>query len=398
MKVAVCRTGYVVALVLIWALTSGFFGSSVDPIKAGDKVGVVLMHGKGGTTRWVDSLASALRSAGARVVTPDMPWHQNRIYDKTFEDAMVEIHQHVSALKAEGAERLFVAGHSLGAVAAAGYGASYDDIDGVMLLAPGHFVSAYGFAGKMYESVKQASTMIDQGRGAERASFSDINAGKRTSRNLTAEIYHSWFAPDGPADFVTNMTNLKPGTAVLYVAGSRDKIPHTQDKDYAFKSVPPSVHNAFEVVKSNHLDVPSKARKNVAAWLDRVTSFDPQATAADLVGSLDSGDSAERRAAVEDLRLLGADAAPALIGALQSPTPAVRETAAGLLGGIPSPAVTDALIDSLNDSDSEVRWSIVTALEEIGDPSALAPIEALSNDPDDDVRDAVADAVAALKR
>jgi HEAT repeat protein len=194
------------------------------------------------------------------------------------------------------------------------------------------------------------------------------------------------------------MANLKPGTAVLYVAGSRDKIPHTQDKEYAFKSVPPLVHNAFEILKSDHLDVPSKAKKAVAAWLDRVTSFDPQAEAAKLVKALESGDKTERRAAVENLKLLGLAGTGALIGALQSPTASVRETAAGLLGGIPSADATDALIVSLHDQDSEVRWSVVTALEEIGDPRALSSIEALRNDPDDDVRDAVADAIATLQK
>jgi hypothetical protein len=74
-----------------------FIGLSSIDVRAVDsehKVGVILMHGKGGDIRWVNPLASSLRSAGIKVETPDMAWHRDRIYDKTFDEAMAEINIH----------------------------------------------------------------------------------------------------------------------------------------------------------------------------------------------------------------------------------------------------------------------------------------------------------------
>lgn len=53
-------------------------------------------------------------------------------------DAMNEIEKEVTKLKANGAKSVFVAGHSLGANGAIGYGAHNSNIDGVVAIAPGH--------------------------------------------------------------------------------------------------------------------------------------------------------------------------------------------------------------------------------------------------------------------
>jgi esterase/lipase len=217
---------------------AGCSSKSIKPIENGNILGVVLMHGKGGGTKWVDPLASNLRSTGVQVVTPAMPWHRRRIYDKTFEASMLEIQKHVRKLKSDGAISVFVAGHSLGAIAAAGYGARYEDIQGIILLAPGHFTDWGGFHGKFVGDLKKADSMIDSGQGDKKSRFGDINAGKTSTRYTTAKIYMSWFSPIGPAEFVSNMANLKGNIPVLYVAGSRDYIPQTQNREYAFDRAP----------------------------------------------------------------------------------------------------------------------------------------------------------------
>lgn len=386
-----------VPLILIfWFITTGFFGSSVEPIKAGNKVGVVLMHGKGGTTKHVDSLASALRSAGVQVITPDMPWHQNRIFDKSFTDSMAEINSHVRQLKNKGAETIFVGGHSIGAIAAAGYASRYDDISGIVLLAPGHFVSMNGFNMKVADDIGKAQKLVNQGKGNTKTSLNDFNMGKKYRRKVTPEIYLSWFAFGGEADFPGNMSKLNDGIAVLYIGGTEDKIPGTQDKGYAFDKAPDTVHNTFTLIKSDHLDVPSKAKKNVASWIDNVTSFDADAFANEMISNLQASDKSIRREAENKLELLGNTAQQPLISALKHDDAFVRSTAASLLGNIEDEAVVQALIDALKDNDAEVRWSVVTALEEIGDKSAKPALEKMKNDKDEDVRDAVTDALDSM--
>lgn len=241
--------------------------NTIKPIPNGEKIGVVLMHGKGGTTQWVDPLGSSLRSAGVQVDVPDMAWHRDRIYDKTFDEAMAEIKSHVVKMKSKGVQSVYVAGHSLGAIAAAGYGARYDDVQGIILLAPGHFTAWWGFHRHFVDDLSKAESMIKSGKGNEESSFSDSNMGKSYTRHITANVFKSWFSDTGPAEFVSNMTNIKRGIPVLYVAGSQDRNPQTQNREYAFDKAPTNSKSKFVIIASDHLDVPRKADEVVIEWL-----------------------------------------------------------------------------------------------------------------------------------
>lgn len=256
-----------VAISVVVLVLSGCNAKNVKPIENGNEIGVVLMHGKGGDTKWVEPLATSLRAAGVQVVTPDMPWHGKRIYDKSFDESMAEINGHVKKLQSGGAKAVYVAGHSLGAAAAAGYAARHDDIQGIILLAPAHFTASPAFARKFVADLEKADEMIKSGEGEARSSFGDLNAGKRDTRITTATIYKSWFSATGPAEFVSNMKNIRGNLPVLYVAGSQDKTPSSADRTYAFDGAPTNPKSQFIIIDASHLDVPRESAEVVIEWL-----------------------------------------------------------------------------------------------------------------------------------
>jgi len=256
-------------LFVVSFLLSACSMKQIKPIENGEKLGVVLMHGKGGDTQWIDPLKSRLESVGVKVISPRMPWHRSRIYDKSFDDALSEIKEHVNTLKSNGVEKVFVAGHSLGAVAAAGYAARNDDIQGIILLAPGHFTGWPGFHNRFVDDLLKADKLIADGKGDEKSDFSDLNAGKNFKRFVSANIYKSWFADDGPAEFTANMSQIKGNIPILYVAGSQDRIPQTKNKEYAFAKAPTNPDSHFVIIDSGHLDVPENAEEIVIEWLRR---------------------------------------------------------------------------------------------------------------------------------
>jgi pimeloyl-ACP methyl ester carboxylesterase len=173
-------------------------------------------------------------------------------------------------MKSHGVQTVYVAGHSLGAIAAAGYGARFDDVDGLILLAPGHFIAWPGFHKKFIEDLRKADEMIKSGKGDKKSNFGDINAGKWTTRYITANVFKSWFSDTGPAEFVANMMNIKGGIPVLYVAGSQDRIPQTKNREYAFDKVPANPNSQFNIIASGHLDVPRKSDEIVIEWLRKM--------------------------------------------------------------------------------------------------------------------------------
>ena len=64
------------------------------PAAADDRIGVVLMHGKLGSSGPRSPIAPLIRELtnnGISVIAPDMPWSKKRQFDKTIKEAMEEI-------------------------------------------------------------------------------------------------------------------------------------------------------------------------------------------------------------------------------------------------------------------------------------------------------------------
>ena len=82
----------------------------------GETIGIVVMHGKGGASnsRYIAGFAQALESRGLLVANLDMPWAGSRNYDVPVSRAEEEIEQAITGLRAQGAAKVFVAGHSQG--------------------------------------------------------------------------------------------------------------------------------------------------------------------------------------------------------------------------------------------------------------------------------------------
>jgi pimeloyl-ACP methyl ester carboxylesterase len=230
----------------------------------GDKIGMVLMHGKGAETRAISALGAALESAGVLVEMPLMPWSRDRIYDKGYEESMAEIDTYVARLRKKGAKRIIVGGHSLGANAALGYGARRDGLSGVVLLAYGHVPGKAGFARKLSKSTDRARKLIAAGKGEETASFQDSNQSRGGSVTSSANDLFSWFDPNGPAVIDTNAPKVKPNTPVLCIDGSDDRWNRC---DEIMELVPTHAKNKEEMVDADHVDTPDASVKTVSEWL-----------------------------------------------------------------------------------------------------------------------------------
>jgi HEAT repeat protein len=74
-----------------------------------------------------------------------------------------------------------------------------------------------------------------------------------------------------------------------------------------------------------------------------------------------------------------------LIPDLRSPTAQIRLEAAQMLGASHNPLAVDALIEALQDTDTEVVMAAIDALSRIGEPAVLAVLHALQH-PDSDMR------------
>ncbi len=235
-----------------------------------DRIGVVVMHGKGGSAAAptpVGRLAGALRDAGFLVAAPDMPWSKTRRLDRTLAGSMAEIDAAVERLRARGAGRIVVGGHSMGAAAALGYGARQSGVAGILAIAPGHFIDLQGYQRRVGHDYRRARRLIESGAGDRAAEFRDINQGRETIFEVSPRIYLSWYDPAGPASMKRNAANLKPKTPLLWIIGERDKLNVKRGRSYAFDRAPAHPRNAYVVVDGGHRVTPIKGESEIIAWL-----------------------------------------------------------------------------------------------------------------------------------
>lgn len=241
-----------------------------SPVIAADKIGIVLMHGKmgsSGSSSPVGQLTSYLKGKGFIVLAPDMPWSKTRSFDKTYEESMTEIDGIVNKLKSMGATKIVVGGHSIGANAAIGYGSRRTGLSGVLAIAPGHVPELRGYQKRIGNDWQRAQEMVDAGKGKEKDDFKDRNQGSNSEIEMRAEVYLSWFNPDGPAVMPQNIVNLNENTPIMWIIGEDDRM-NKRGEEYAFEMAPEHPKNAYVVVEGGHKDTPEYGREQILNWLN----------------------------------------------------------------------------------------------------------------------------------
>lgn len=236
------------------------------PVLAAESdVGVVLMHGKWGLPgKFVGPLASALADKGYKVANIEMPWSKRREYDKDYDGCLAEVDAAVAKLKADGAKKIFVGGHSLGANLALAYGATRDGVAGLIALAPGHAPETT--ASRYADSVAKARAMVAEGRADETAGFDDLNQGQTRTVQMKARIYLSFFDPDGMAAMTKTAAKVKPGVPVFMAFGREDPW-FARGRVLLFDKLPADAASRYVEVTGGHTETPSIAASDVIDWL-----------------------------------------------------------------------------------------------------------------------------------
>jgi pimeloyl-ACP methyl ester carboxylesterase len=226
--------------------------------------GVVLLHGK-----WdrpphaIEALAQALRAAGHRCHTPDMPWSLARRYDTPLEAVFDTLAGELAALRASGCQRVVLGGHSLGAAAALGHAARHPGLDGLMLLSPGHFPERLAEAGHTGAALAQARAA---GEAPARIPLVDVHQGRARRLRIAPRHYLDYFEPEGRLNWPRNAAALPPGLPVLWLVGTQDAAAGL-GIDYALSRAPHHPAHAYLVIDAGHVSTPARGAGQVLAWL-----------------------------------------------------------------------------------------------------------------------------------
>lgn len=253
---------YTLLIVLIMALSS-VLAEQIAP----SKIGIVVMHGKGGMpTKHVLDMASALEAKGYLVANIEMPWSKNREYDVDVETAYKEVESALNGLKSKGAQKLFIAGHSQGGLFALSAGGRVIS-DGIIAIAPGGNVGAPIYKEKVGESVNEARKLIEQGKGSEKTTLFDFESSKgKYAITTTPSVYLSWFDPDGAMNQEKASKKINPHIPVLFIAPTNDYPGLLKVKQMMFDTLPKHSKTKLYEPITSHIGAPSASVEEIMQW------------------------------------------------------------------------------------------------------------------------------------
>ncbi len=246
-------------------------GLQAPVARAQDRIGVILLHGKQGTPQQqgLAAIASSLESAGAKVVAPSMPWSRGawEHVNVTVEQVFAQLDSQVAALRSQGAGRIVIGGHSLGADVALAYAVARGNLAGLVMAAPGHQPGlAYRRNASIRAAVDRARTLVEQGRGNEPFSGPDNNQGTTFTVSTTAAVYYSWMNPNGLAAMDVQAPRLPATTPLLLVIGRKDPF-FERAESLVYKPAARNPYSQYVVVEADHAQTPFAASKRITDWI-----------------------------------------------------------------------------------------------------------------------------------
>ncbi len=253
-----------VIVLLLWLLLHA------GQTAAQSTIGFVVLHGKGGRPEGLTApLAANLQQQGMLVISPEMPWSGKRKYDSDVAAAEAQVTEAVRSLRQRGATKVFLAGHSQGAVFGLYY-ASKHPIDGLVLIAPGGSVATNFYRQKVAPSVSKARSLVADGKGNEPGEFEEYEGDKGFwTVRTTAAAYLSWFDPEGPMNQTKSSQALPKTLPVLHVAPTSDYPALLRAKQEMYGALATPLKRLYEP-SSDHRSAPRDSAAEIARWAAEV--------------------------------------------------------------------------------------------------------------------------------
>ncbi|MBI2296230.1 MAG: alpha/beta fold hydrolase [Betaproteobacteria bacterium] len=237
----------------------------------GEPIGIVIMHGKGGSpTKFVADLARTLESKGYVVANLEMPWSGSRNYDVNTGKAEEEIEAAVANLRGSGAKTVFVSGHSQGGAFAL-HIAGKHSVDGVIAIAPGGSVAAPVFREKLGDSVARTRQLVSVGKGNEPERLEDYEPSRGTYPIVTTPAaYVTWFDPEGAMNMGRAAKAANPQVPILWIVPKRDYPGLLKSSPLVFRMLPSNPLTRLYEPNSDHLNAPAASAEEIVRWTREV--------------------------------------------------------------------------------------------------------------------------------
>lgn len=212
-------------------------------------------------------LAIDLYEDGFLIESPLCAWSKIKKYSDPVDISLSKcITPRIKRLRKRGANKIVILGNSLGANAAIRAGVVIDGIDAIVAMAPGHTPEHEFTRERLDAEIRYAKEKIKSGNEQEKIAFEDFDQGQKKRLEVSAEIFLSWFDPEGKAVMGLNAPKIKAGTAFLWIAGKDDIISDGTGRNI-YDSVVSNPKSKFVHVEGGHRDVRKYGKEIIFTWL-----------------------------------------------------------------------------------------------------------------------------------
>jgi esterase/lipase len=238
-------------------------------------MGIVIMHGKAGSpSKHVADLAKALKKAGYLVANIEMPWSGKRNYDVSTEAAEMEIEKALASLRADGAQKVFVSGHSQGGGFALHFGGKHQ-VDGIICIAPGGNISDRSpvYNKFLAPSIEKAKQLVAEGKGDKKTTLKDYEASRNTySIKTVPSAYLTWFDPNGAMSMFRAAKQMNSQVPVLWMVAEKDYPQLITLNAQIYPNIPSNPLSRTYTPKSDHLGAPEASIEEIIRWTTEVAT------------------------------------------------------------------------------------------------------------------------------
>lgn len=230
---------------------------------------IILMHGKWShpNTPLFRILETNLKEKGYIIEKPNMPWSRTRQYDQTYEGALKDLAEVIQQYKTKGIKKIVLIGHSTGANAAIAYQSYIGNADAIVAITPGHNpYHMYNNDRRHAYILKKVEDKIKKKENNISIEFTDINCGIKKNFIKPAEIFFSYFNPNGLGHMPKTAKEFKKPTPFLCIEGTLDHI--RNGPEFIFSKVPYHALNTYVLTSGNHMTTPELSSKQISEWLN----------------------------------------------------------------------------------------------------------------------------------
>lgn len=227
------------------------------------------MHGKWSSpnTPVLRLLEKRLLKENFQIDKPIMAWSRHKKYDQSYYDVLKDLSDKIKKYKQQSnIQKIILMGHSIGANACFAYQAEYNDADAIVAITPGHYPEYFIRNHRHEYLIKKVEDKINKNLNKEIIKFEDINCHHKRTFELEAEIFYSYFNPQGLGNMSKSVSRIKKNIPVLYIEGATDHV--KTGPDHIFSKLPYHQHNRYKILKNNHTDTPEASKDLIVEWLN----------------------------------------------------------------------------------------------------------------------------------